>query len=174
MFDELSGTLEHVSLVDPGPYIALSYCWGDRNNSHFLEISPGPGTPRLEVNITDNLGSALWALWKRKKNDEKYLRIWVDAICINQSDTFERSQQVQVMRQIYSKTSSVVAWVDHFDRTVFLKNRDHLSDFYAGKEYIRLDNTQRHSESWRSLKDFFDEMYWKVSNRHNSIWLYRR
>jgi hypothetical protein len=43
--------------------------------------SAGPGTPQLEVNITDNLGSALWALWKRKKNDEKYLRIGVDAIC---------------------------------------------------------------------------------------------
>jgi hypothetical protein len=161
-------------LVDPGPYIALSYRWGDRNNSHLLEISPGPGTPRLAVNITDNLDSALRVLWKRKKNDEKYLRIWVDAICINQSDTFERSQQVQVMRQIYSKATSVVAWVDPFDRNVFLKNRDHLSDFYASKEYIRLDNIQRHSESWRSLKDFFDEMYWKVSNRHNSIWLYRR
>jgi hypothetical protein len=78
----------------------------------------------------------------------------IDSVCINQSDTFERSQQVQVMRQIYSKATSVVAWVDPFDRTVFLKNRDHLSDFYAGKEYIRLDNTQRHSESWRSLKDF--------------------
>jgi hypothetical protein len=162
MFDELSGTLEHVSLVDPGPYIALSYCWGDRNNSHFLEISPGPGTPRLEVNITDNLDSALWALWKRKKNDEKYLRIWVDAICINQSDAFERSQQVQVMRQIYSKATSVVAWVDPYDYKVFLKNRDHLSNVYAGKE-----NIQRHSEGWRSLRDFFDEMYWKVSNSHN-------
>ena len=43
MYSGISGTLEHVSLVNPGPYIALSYCWGDGNSSHLLGISPGPG-----------------------------------------------------------------------------------------------------------------------------------
>jgi hypothetical protein len=170
----LFGTLDHVSLVDPGPYLALSYCWGDRKNSKSMEISPRPGAAQLQVNITDNLASALLALWNRLEDGATHLRIWVDAICINQNDTYERSQQVQVMRQIYSKATSVVAWVDPFDRNMFLKNRDHLSDVLADKEYMPLDNTQRRSERWCSLKYFFDEMYWKVSNRHNSIWLCQR
>jgi hypothetical protein len=76
------GTLEHVSLVDPRPYIALSYCWGDRNNSQWLKISPSPGTPRLEMSITDNLASALRALWNRKGDGVTSLRIWVDAVCL--------------------------------------------------------------------------------------------
>ena len=158
------GDLEHVSLVNPGPYIALSYCWGNRNSSHLLDISPGPGLPLRAVKITDNLDSALWAVWNRKRDGETHLRIWVDAICINQNDLYERSQQVQVMRQIYSKATSVVAWVDPFDYNVFLKNRDYLLDlgYVSGELYSP-------SEAWGSLKDFFDEMYWKVSSRHNPI-----
>jgi hypothetical protein len=37
--------------------------------------------------------------------------IWVDAICINQADVAERSQQVQHMAQIYSSAFRVVAWL---------------------------------------------------------------
>jgi hypothetical protein len=163
----LFGNLEHVSLVDPGPYIALSYCWGDRNNSHLLEISPGPGRPLYAVNITDNLDSALWALWNRKRHASTHLRIWIDAICINQNDLYERSQQVQVMRQIYSKATCVMAWVDPFDNNVFLKNRDRLSSLYASEHYLLKNFIQDYTEGLHSLKDFFDEMYWKVSNRQN-------
>jgi hypothetical protein len=166
---DLLGALEHVSLVDPGPYIALSYCWGDRNNSQWLKISPSPGASFLEANITDNLASALWALWNRKRDGETRLRIWVDAICINQNDLYERSQQVQVMRQIYSKATSVVAWVDPFDHNVFLKNRDRLSNLYAGEHFLNKELLRDYSEGSHSLKDFFDEMYWKVSNRHSYI-----
>ena len=37
--------------------------------------------------------------------------IWADAICINQSDLEERSMQVQLMREIYSRASRVVVWL---------------------------------------------------------------
>ncbi|MCJ1452177.1 hypothetical protein MMC28_002519 [Mycoblastus sanguinarius] len=37
--------------------------------------------------------------------------MWVDAICINQDDLEERSQQVLLMREIYSKSSGLFVWL---------------------------------------------------------------
>jgi hypothetical protein len=42
-------------------------------------------------------------------------RIWIDAVCINQQDLRERSQQVSIMRDIYRSARDVVVWLgeDH-------------------------------------------------------------
>ncbi|KAK2480511.1 hypothetical protein H9L39_06150 [Fusarium oxysporum f. sp. albedinis] len=39
-------------------------------------------------------------------------RLWVDAVCINQSDNNERSRQVALMKGIYSKAGTVRVWID--------------------------------------------------------------
>jgi hypothetical protein len=40
------------------------------------------------------------------------LRIWIDAICINQNDENERGHQVAMMRSIYSKADCVRIWIN--------------------------------------------------------------
>jgi heterokaryon incompatibility protein (HET) len=40
---------------------------------------------------------------------------WVDAICINQEDSRERSQQVKLMAAIYRSALSVCAWLGEED-----------------------------------------------------------
>ena len=37
--------------------------------------------------------------------------MWIDAICINQSDNAEKSHQVKNMQLIYARTSHLVVWV---------------------------------------------------------------
>jgi hypothetical protein len=37
--------------------------------------------------------------------------IWIDAICINQQDISERTQQVQFMRCIYENAEQVLIWL---------------------------------------------------------------
>ncbi|KAK0719137.1 heterokaryon incompatibility protein-domain-containing protein, partial [Lasiosphaeris hirsuta] len=39
------------------------------------------------------------------------LRLLVDAICINQSDLDERSQQVSIMRNIFQAAKEVIVWI---------------------------------------------------------------
>jgi hypothetical protein len=42
--------------------------------------------------------------------------LWIDALCINQSDLKERAQQVQMMRLIYAQANRVVIWLgEHTD-----------------------------------------------------------
>lgn len=112
----IAGTLENVSLIDAKPYTALSYCWGPPASDksirllHQTKNSAYGGWPTSIILITDNLHRALDDLWARRK-EEKEVRVWVDALCINQNNLYERSQQVQMMRQIYSRAKEVIAWV---------------------------------------------------------------
>jgi hypothetical protein len=39
------------------------------------------------------------------------LRIWVDAICINQNDEKEKSHQVGIMAEIFNRASEVLVWL---------------------------------------------------------------
>jgi hypothetical protein len=40
---------------------------------------------------------------------------WIDAICINQADLDERTEQIKIMRQIYRKAHSVAVWLGDDD-----------------------------------------------------------
>jgi hypothetical protein len=144
------GTLEHVSLIDTKPYNALSYCWGLETGSKFIRLCPHRDATAENFGITENLHSALLALWNRK-GERKTLRIWVDALCINQKDLHERSQQVQMMRQIYSRAEEVLAWVGPTAGRVLSSTvLEHPPDIIPTSE-----------EGWQALKFFFNEEYWR-------------
>jgi hypothetical protein len=93
----------HVSLDDPDlpPYLALSYAWGDAGDTEKIELE---GTP---FSVTVSLHDALDALRER---DETVL-VWADALCINQQNKYERTQQVRLMTDVYSKATSVAIWL---------------------------------------------------------------
>ena len=39
------------------------------------------------------------------------LRLWIDAICINQKDKIEKAEQVGLMKDVYRKASRVIVWL---------------------------------------------------------------
>ncbi|PMD48905.1 HET-domain-containing protein, partial [Hyaloscypha variabilis F] len=97
-------TFEHTSLINPPEFCALSYCWGDPNITREITINGS------SCQITTNLESALYQLGKKG-----YTRLWVDAICINQDDKVEKSQQLLWMGSIYRRAKEVVAWLGEED-----------------------------------------------------------
>ncbi|KAI4276199.1 MAG: hypothetical protein LQ337_002666 [Flavoplaca oasis] len=101
-------TLEQACLDVEPQYEALSYTWGDPSNPSLLYCN------NAALSITSNLDAALRHL--RLQTGSRAL--WVDAICINQADVEERSQQVALMRDVYTKASQVIAWL----------GEEHLSD----------------------------------------------
>ncbi|OIW31289.1 HET-domain-containing protein [Coniochaeta ligniaria NRRL 30616] len=102
---EADQTPLHVQLavhqLDDVEFEALSYVWGDPSNK--LEIMCN-GQP---FGVTENVHSALL---ERRRRDLKLL-LWVDALCINQSDTDERTHQVRMMRAIYNSAKTVIVWL---------------------------------------------------------------
>ncbi|KAK4251198.1 hypothetical protein C7999DRAFT_37810 [Corynascus novoguineensis] len=91
------------TLLDSGKgthlYEALSYVWGSEEKPHSISTDKG------DLLVTINLYMAL----KRLRDHSLDRIIWVDAICINQSDTEERNSQVQSMAKIFAKASRVVS-----------------------------------------------------------------
>jgi len=87
-------------------YTALSYVWGDIKQSHSVSI--GPDTQLL---IGQNLHCALSHL----RRHDRPIRLWVDAICINQFDLTERNHQVEQMRMIYSFAQETVIYLGDQD-----------------------------------------------------------
>jgi hypothetical protein len=82
-------------------YEALSYVWGSIGPVQSILI----GDEHLDV--TPNLYAALVRL-----RDASFPRIiWIDAICINQADDNEKSEQIQIMAEIYGKATRVLIWL---------------------------------------------------------------
>ncbi|KUJ09719.1 HET-domain-containing protein, partial [Mollisia scopiformis] len=93
--------LVHTTFADRPKYEALSYAWGRADVVKGVELNGR----RVEIRV--NLWLALVHL--RRTKEERLL--WIDAICINQADLEERSEQVQIMAYIYSRAKRVLVWL---------------------------------------------------------------
>jgi hypothetical protein len=94
-------------------YEALSYTWGDPKPAQTAFVVPGdgygerlPGTS-LILDIGSNLACAL----RHFRNTSSSRILWIDAICINQSNITERNEQVLRMKDIYKYAALVLVWL---------------------------------------------------------------
>jgi hypothetical protein len=79
----------------------LSYAWGNLHETLPIYVDED------QFLVTVNLHAALSSL-----RDHSFQRIiWVDAICIDQTNPEEQGQQVQLMAKIYSNASCVIVWL---------------------------------------------------------------
>lgn len=82
-------------------YSALSYTWGEPTIASEVWIGSQP------LGITKNLECAL----KRLRSKRLFRPIWVDGLCINQTDDDEKSKQVPLMRNIYETATHTVIYL---------------------------------------------------------------
>lgn len=89
----------------PLRYHCLSYVWGDASDRVPISLNG------QAFSITRNL----WIALRRLRWYGQLDYLWVDAICINQDDMYEKSQQVRKMADIYSQTQEVIIWLGEDD-----------------------------------------------------------
>ena len=94
------------SLNDKPSYTALSYVWGDPNDTKPIIVNC------KEVQITINLKDALCQLQK-----DSVRTLWADALCIDQANDDEKAQQVKKMTEIYRHATTVAAWLGTEDQS---------------------------------------------------------
>lgn len=82
-------------------YEALSYTWGSIERTKPVEVNG------QTLHITVSLAQALRNL--RYVDQDRVL--WIDAICIDQSNAAERGHQVQQMASIYENARQVILWL---------------------------------------------------------------
>jgi hypothetical protein len=95
----VSGTSDIVT------YSALSYSWGLGTPTKLINCN------NVSVSVNDSLASALLDL----RNEREPVRIWCDALCINQADPVEKAQQVRHMLRIFEKADLIIAWIGRPD-----------------------------------------------------------
>jgi hypothetical protein len=86
-------------------YEALSYTWNGNVLDHPILLEDANSKGMLQ--ITQNLHDALQAM---RKPDQR-LRLWADAVCIDQSNMQDKSCQVPQMGQIFRDAVRVVVWL---------------------------------------------------------------
>jgi hypothetical protein len=86
-------------------YEALSWCWGTGDRNRTILIRCGSST--FQSMVPQNLLEALVAL-----RPTEFVRVlWVDALCINQADSEEKSIQIPMMSRIYRYAERVCIWL---------------------------------------------------------------
>ena len=90
-------------------FVALSYVWGDPSDTLPLTYSGG------SASVTRNLHAILSCLAPEiASHDEPEpttTRLWIDALCIDQTNLGERAAQVSLMGQVYSRATSVLVFL---------------------------------------------------------------
>nr|OQO30221.1 hypothetical protein B0A51_01369 [Rachicladosporium sp. CCFEE 5018] len=89
------------SPADTPQYQALSYNWGNEDAVCSITIN------RHAFQVRRNLYEYL----RLRRHESEQAWLYVDAICINQSDLDEKSTQVALMGDVYRDTIEVVAWL---------------------------------------------------------------
>jgi hypothetical protein len=110
--------METFFFTDRPKYVALSYTW-DEPEGHREDTGEQNHAPlkcsllfvdgRRFVGIPLNLSQAL--LQFRGPQFQHHHHMWIDAICINQSDLAEKASQVNLMGDIYRDAEFVIAWL---------------------------------------------------------------
>jgi hypothetical protein len=86
-------------------YEALSYTWGTMDNPTTALVEP-PGQVGRVVAMTLSIGQNLGTAFRYLRYADRTRTLWVDAICINQNDIYERNTQVKLMADIPECQSS--------------------------------------------------------------------
>ena len=163
-------SLKAVSLRKAPAFAAVSYAWGERPVLSKSVICDG-----RPLKITKSLHRAILRVSKvveekdsaGSKPSTPFL-LWADAISINQKDTEERNEQLQVVGKIYSQAERVFAYIgepreagqEHDAlRTVELviKNVHHLSKtkLNTSDDMQAIGIPRAEDPSWQAIEHLF-------------------
>jgi len=181
-------SLAVVNISKASDYEALSYVWGSSDKPHKIQCdflgkietdklhrtNPKYLPPALSsgfIAVTDNLHVALLGL--RKTHSIRAL--WVDSACIYQGHSRERSEQIQLMYQVYSKAREVTVWLGTANDSTDLAFNclEELYDLHTegfcykySRSPIRLKRNIDHTH-WKALCSFFSQQWF------SRLWIFQ-
>ncbi|KAH6683053.1 heterokaryon incompatibility protein-domain-containing protein [Halenospora varia] len=155
--EQIVCSLINVDLGSSSPkFEALSYTWGSNNSMSHIILNDSPFL------VTPNLYGAL--KYMRLENTDRL--VWVDALCIDQSNNDERGIQVSLMRKIYFDATETIIWLGCETPTSNLAMRYLLlaSSVNDRKTWFadRLrSNFVAEKQEWKAVLELFRRDYWK-------------
>ncbi|CAD6446784.1 578f0b2b-25d2-4097-b477-61c62db8bc09-CDS [Sclerotinia trifoliorum] len=134
-------------------YEALSYEWKEVScDDPFILVNS------CKFQIRKNLYDVLIQL--RFVDKDRYL--WIDALCIDQTNHLERNSQVHIMQTIYRKAQRVILWLGPAkdDSDLAIEILQIMETSRIGERQI-VESTNRNRKAWRAaLLAFCQRSYW--------------
>ncbi|RYO98665.1 hypothetical protein DL764_007024 [Monosporascus ibericus] len=141
--DPLRCGLEHVNLQQGPIYEAVSYTWVDKKGDNSICRTIQCGHNDQFIGITKNCEAALLRL--RRRDADR--RLWVDAVCIDQSNIQERNHQVKNMIAIFRSALRVLVFLGEGSPTLG-RLVDYMSNDTSGQLPRVLDFTSLFQSRW--------------------------
>jgi len=142
-------------------YDAVSYRWGDPAITHSIKVSGAI------LGVTESVSRLLNALVPSK--GARYL--WIDFVCINQDDSFEKDYQIPLMRDIYGNAKYVIAYVGDAPEGDAALIPDFLGKLLDAQTVLAhqiqsggnrgVFPFKEHPEATRALQRLFANPYWQ-------------
>lgn len=165
-------------LGDKHKYEALSYHWGSDGSDRFAVLIEDSTTQKPPKSFLTNpftrakgfispkrttykrlrVKPNLYAALKHLRNATRSIALWVDALCINQSDEVEKQVQVIKMAQVYRKAESVCIWLGQGDY-----KSQRAMEFIPKVIELQHDDdllTEENLKEWKNLYELMTTMSW--------------
>jgi hypothetical protein len=141
-------TMESLPFVSKPHYDALSYTWGGMKRKKSVTVDG------KKMDVTENLYEALLSI----RLPRETRTVWVDQICIDQSNTEEKNSQVPLMTFIYSRASNVLIWLGYHKPPRWVEKSEEL-DWTGGWATAHASLYPQAAIYWLYL--LAEEEYWK-------------
>lgn len=139
-----------------GAFEALSYTWGDPTSTALIKIDG------LDVMVTKNLETALRCLRR-----ETPRQLWIDAVCINQTDLTEKNIQVARMWAVYTHASQATVFLgedyEESDKAVGLLHAVGELKTQANDTIASWIADRNRKAAWQALEKLFRRQWWRRS-----------
>ncbi|KAJ4860016.1 heterokaryon incompatibility protein (HET) domain-containing protein [Trichoderma breve] len=132
-----------------GPFFeALSYTWG-----------PPTVTKDILINgIAFPVTANLYAFLENYQEAGQGVDLWIDAICVNQSDLLEKNHQIPMMNLIYAAARALIIWLGEpssdSDRAM-----DWINHLGHASPYDKMPNIPNHA--WQAMQSLLERPWWK-------------
>ncbi|RYP49509.1 hypothetical protein DL768_004812 [Monosporascus sp. mg162] len=169
-FDEINCTVHVVPFDGQQVFEALSYVWGNPHVRKRICLNDH------DFEVTENL----WLAMRRLRNPSTPRVLWIDAICINQKDDSEKSQQVGMMGDIYKSCKNCIIWLGESSENAeagvqsataaqacellgLLATDKHLPELpcFSAVEGERMNISEQYEAHFEALKQLLDLPWWR-------------
>ena len=130
----LSFEMSSFRKTDVPRYTAVSYTWGEDAATECIYINGQP------FPVRPNLLSCLYHLGQNRT--VAWTHLWVDALCIDQTNNVERAAQVRRMDTIYRNAFCVSVWLGLPPFTVPYENRYEPTPMFHDGDFDWFDSVQ--------------------------------
>src|SRR5271155_1794734 len=102
---QLVGSLDSAIIGSEARYDATSYCVGPTDTHHQILLRKQDKCYALPIT------SSLFEMLRRFRSLTETRRLWIDAVCIDQTNNQEKGDQIMLMHKIYTLTRRVLIYL---------------------------------------------------------------